>query len=273
MNVRIRCGLTALLALSLAGPAAAQDDDWEFIERRGTVAAAVSFDSGLAVAVRCDDENLETYIAGLAPTDVDEHEPRRTIDYAFGDRPLRASTWQISRDGQVLFADLPAPLARRFREGGALQLRLAAEGSTPARRYVVSLPPSPAAIDRVLTACGRPTVDPRDTLRRDEASTDATRTAPTRPGPTWARAPQATYPDRALEAGLSGMAVVSCLVQDGGRLDACQVEVERPSGADFGRFALRASRDARLIAAGDAPPGSPSEGMVTFTIRWNVMGR
>lgn len=253
--------VAAITALLVAAPASAQDgDDWDFIQRHDAVSASIAFDSGLAVAVRCDDDSLETYIAGL--TLPRERNDQRTVAYAFGDRPMRDSTWQISEDGHALFADLPAPLARRLRTGGDLQLLVAAHEQTPARRYVVSLPPSPAAIDRVLTACGRPTVDPRDALRTNEASADAS--ALDGPGPRWANSPRPRYPDRALAAGLSGMAVLSCRVQDSGRTQDCQVEVERPGGADFGREALRAARDARL------QPRPAGEGFVTFTIRFNI---
>ena len=270
MTVMIRRWTATVIALLIAGPASAQDvgEDWDLVQRHDALSASVAFDGGLAVAVRCDDGNLETYIAGLAlPRERDD---QRTVAYAFGDRPMRDSTWQISEDGQALFADLPAPLARRFRTGGDLQLRVEAHGQTPARRYVVSLPPSPAAIDRVLEVCGRPAVDPRDSLRASESSAEAW--ARQGPGPMWSRQPRPVYPDRALEAGVSGMAVLSCLTQDDGRLKDCQVEVERPGGADFGREAVRAARDARLEAGEDfaRPLGS---GLVTFTIRFSIPGR
>ena len=249
--------------LCLAGPATAQDDeDWDLVQRHDALSASIAFDSGLAVAVRCDDGSLETYIAGLAlPRERDD---QRTVAYAFGDQPMRDSTWQISEDGQALFADLPAPLARRFRTGGDLQLRVAAHGDAPARRYVVSLPPSPAAIDRVLTTCGRPAVDPRDALRASEASAAPSTTADGS-NPSWARLPRPEYPDRAVRAGLSGMAVLSCMIEADGRTKECQVEVERPAGADFGREALLAARSARLTPRATG-------GFVTFTIRFNIPG-
>lgn len=265
MTFQTRRVVAAGLALLLAGPAAAQDagEDWDLVQRHDAISASIAFDSGLAVAVRCDDGSLETYIAGLAPPR--ERDNQRTVAYAFGDRPMRDSTWQNREDGHALFADLPAPLARRFRSGGDLQLRIAAHGDAPARRYVVSLPPSPAAIDRVLTTCGRPTVDPRDVLRANESSADPS--SLDGPGPGWARQPRPSYPDRAVEAGISGMAVLSCMVEDDGRTKDCQVEVERPAGADFGREALRAARDARL------KPRPSGGGLVTFTIRFSIPGR
>lgn len=270
MTVMIRRLTATVIALLLAGPAAAQDagEDWDLVQRHDAISASIAFDSGLAVAVRCDDGSLETYIAGLAlPRERDDH---RTVTYAFGDRPMRDSTWQISEDGHALFADLPAPLARRLRAGGDLQLRIEAHGDAPARRYVVSLPPSPAAINRVLETCDRPVVDPRDAMRGDEVSRDPG--IPTQPGPSWDRLPNAVYPDIALRNGLSGMAVLSCLTTVEGRLNACQVEVERPAGADFGRAAIRAARNARLALRRDAS-GVPGAGIVTYTTRFNIPGR
>lgn len=235
--------LITTLALVVAGSAAAQDvDDWDFADRRGVVSASVAFDAGLAVVVRCADQTVETYIAGLSLPQ--QSSSRRDAAYALGDAPLRDSSWQISRGGDALFADLPAPLARRFREGGRLQLRVAGSDDAPARRYVVDLPPSPAAVNRVLEACGRPAIDPRDALRRNESSSEPLAEVPE--GSRWSQSPRPTYPDRALLAGISGMAVLSCTNDDAGRPTNCQVDVERPAGAGFGRAALRAARDARL---------------------------
>lgn len=194
----------------------------------------------------------------------------RTIDYAFGEAVLRRSSWQVSANGQSLFADVPAAMARRFREGGALQLRLAAEGGNPARRYVVGLPPSPSAINHVLGACGRAPVDPRDLLRASEASdeTAETQTA-SLTAPSWRRQPRPRYPDAAVRAGVdAGMAVLSCVTDEGGTLDDCRVEVERPAGVGFGVYAIRAAGEARLTEEtaarfADAP-------LVTFTVRYRT---
>ncbi|MFC5345639.1 TonB family protein [Brevundimonas staleyi] len=263
-------GLVALIGLLGASAATAQDvaEDWDFVERNRAVSASIAYDSGLAVAVRCDGQNLETYIVGLPVPQ--EQGDQRTIRYAFGDLPMRDSTWQASADGLALFADLPAPLARRFRAGGDLQLVAAGRDGEPSRRYVITLPPSPAAVNRVLAACGRPADDQRDTLRISETSADAA--VQGGEAARWASHPRPTYPDRAVMNGISGMAVLSCLTQDDGRLKDCQVEVERPGGADFGRAALRAARDARLQrrSQGESRPG---DGLVTFTIRFNIPGR
>lgn len=251
------------LAISIAaGPVMAQDD-WDVVERPGYLSASLVFDSDIAVAVRCDDGQLETYIAGLDLPRAAGN--RQTIQYALGDRPMRDSSWQTSRDGRTLFADVPASLARQFRSGGDLQLRISTTDDQSARRHVVSLPVSPAAIDRVLAACDRPAHDPYDELRESEAAAEP---LPGPSGPSWEKTPQARYPGRALNAGRTGMAVLSCLVEEDGGLKGCQIEVERPAGADFGRAAIRATQDARL-----ARRNPPISGVVTFTIRFNLPRR
>ena len=91
MTFQTRRVVAAGLALLLAGPAAAQDagEDWDLVQRHDAISASIAFDSGLAVAVRCDDGSLETYIAGLALPR--ERDIQRTVAYAFGDRPMRDS--------------------------------------------------------------------------------------------------------------------------------------------------------------------------------------
>ncbi|MGV3580044.1 energy transducer TonB family protein [Brevundimonas sp.] len=266
--------LALFLATCVATSAVAQDaeDLWELDAAPDTLAASVSYDNGLAVIVRCQDESLETYVRGLGlPEPRRGEDPARRIDYAFGDRPLRESSWQISENGQALFADLPAPMARRFREGGPLQMRLAAQGDNPARRYVVTLPPSPTAINRVLEACDRPATDPRDVLRASEASIEPP-TEPvvdTPPRSVWDRPPRPPYPERALMVRVSGMAVVSCRVAGEGQLEECQVEVERPANAGFGEAALRGARTARL-SPNPNWPASQRGGVVSYTSRFRA---
>jgi TonB family protein len=262
----MRSVLIAVLVPLFVAPASAQDvsEDWQLTVRGDTQAASVAYDSGISVVVRCQAGGLETYIEGLTP-DRPRDDARRTIDYAVGSGPLRASTWQVNEDGSVIFADLPGPLARRFRSGGDLQLRTQARGDQPPRRYVVTLPPSATSINQVLVACGKPTVEPRDALRADETSE-----APTASEPSpirWARHPQPRYPGLALQRGVSGMAVISCVARDDGALDQCEIEVERPARAGFGAASLRATRDARLNAVGAQDSAQP-RGLVTFTMRF-----
>lgn len=248
--------------------AAAQDvaEDWDLMTRRGDVSASVIYSSGQGVVVRCQADSLETYIVGLPLAEAPS--PRRSIDYALGSDAFRTSTWQSSISGDAIFADTPAPFARRLRAGGELQLRIEGQDGQPSRRYVLPLPRSNEAVDRVLDACGRPQDDPRDALRRSESSTDVAEAGDA--AVRWARLPRLSYPDRALQAGQAGMAVLSCLVEPSGRLEECFVEVERPANADFGRYALRAVRDARLDVSNSDNLSTEDPRLVTFTVTWRL---
>jgi protein TonB len=60
-----------------------------------------------------------------------------------------------------------------------------------------------------------------------------------------AREARRYYPRAALEQGLSGQAVIDCLVDERGRLD-CTTTREAPLGAGFGDAAIRMSREFRI---------------------------
>lgn len=86
--------------------------------------------------------------------------------------------------------------------------------------------------------------------------------------PSWARQPQPTYPDRALERGLSGSADLSCTVNPNGSVSGCIIVSERPAGAGFGRAAMAAARSARLSPR--SVDGVASGGVVRFTVPFNL---
>ncbi len=69
--------------------------------------------------------------------------------------------------------------------------------------------------------------------------------------PSWSRQPSAdqmmrAYPNRALEAGVSGSATLNCLVQANGTVAVCDVTRETPEGQGFGRAAQQLSRYFRI---------------------------
>lgn len=69
--------------------------------------------------------------------------------------------------------------------------------------------------------------------------------------PSWERQPSAeqmmrAYPDRALERGVGGSAVLNCLVQANGTIAGCDVARETPAGQGFGRAAQSLSRHFRI---------------------------
>ena len=66
----------------------------------------------------------------------------------------------------------------------------------------------------------------------------------------WERAPNARdfaryFPDRAIDAGVSGTVTLDCIIGGGGRL-ACSVAGESPDGYGFGRAAINISRQLRV---------------------------
>jgi periplasmic protein TonB len=74
---------------------------------------------------------------------------------------------------------------------------------------------------------------------------------PTITNPDWVRKPTGealmrAYPERAIQANVTGSATLSCTVRVNGSLTDCQVISETPGGYGFGRAATRLSRDFRM---------------------------
>lgn len=89
------------------------------------------------------------------------------------------------------------------------------------------------------------------------AGTGTTPTEAVPPGPPvitdpdWVRKPTSealmrAYPERAIQANVTGSATLSCTVRVNGTLTDCQVLSETPGGYGFGRAATRLSRDFRM---------------------------
>lgn len=252
----------ALLACLLASPSAAQNpeaQDWELnLEPdSGALLAVTRYDSGLTVAFRCRDGDFAAVLAGLPASQA----PRRDLTLALRDEAPASSAWTTTDDPTVVLGDYPAPLAREFRQGGALRLTVpggAADGRN--LTYAVDLPPSAEAIDRVLTRCNRPLTDPRDALLTAVGDSGLSG------GATWARPPRVEFPPRSRYA--SGFAVVTCLAWPDGRLRDCVVESEHPHDGGFGRQAVRAAEGARVRL----PEGAAGPTQVGFYTRFRLAG-
>lgn len=91
--------------------------------------------------------------------------------------------------------------------------------------------------------------------------------------PTWAERPAAAdfaryYPAEARAQGVSGQAMLDCIVAADGRL-SCTVVSEEPSGRHFGEAALRVSRHFRM--APETRDGRPTAGgRVRIPIRFHT---
>ena len=265
-------GLMAVLALpafaqdAVPGQAAPQppgEADWDVTRdpRHKSVIAWIPVTSGLALAVRCVDGAMDTVIAGLPATPTGQ--ATRPLHIAFGDAPLRQTNWNVTTDRTVAIADYPAAFARKLRQGGPLKIMIpgGAEGGRNLR-HNLTLPPSSAAIEEALTACGVPLDDPRDALLPDIDP----RGMPA--GIRWETAPRPRYPNTNYAAGY---AVVSCLAAADGALNQCQVESEQPAGSRFGEAALRAMPRARVGSTTDpAAPIMPR--MIGFRVNFYMAG-
>lgn len=250
-----------ILALGAASGALAQDtpQDWDLIrqpENRTTI-AYLELSSGLTIGFRCVDGAYGAIVAGLPAAR--RNETIRTLGLQIRDRPLKDTRWTVTRDRSSALADFPASLARSFREGGPVSLVVpgGAEGGRNLR-YNIPLPASPAAINETLTACEKPLVDPRDELLPEVAEDGLP------DGLVWERPPRPRHPANNYA---SGYAVVSCVVQPDGRVDACEVESEFPLDGRYGRNALAAMPDARVVSPNETP-GQYAPRMIGFRVQY-----
>lgn len=236
--------LAVLLACAVALPALAQDADrdWDVLREpdKKLTAAFTLFDSGLGIATRCVDESYEVVIVGLPPAGADSD--TRELRVAFGDDEPAAQLWNVAINDTTAVSSLPAPFARKLRQGGRLRITIpgGAEGGRNLLHDVV-LPASSVSIDETLTVCDRPLVDPRD------AELDALPDSGLPTNLVWATPPRPTYPSRARYG--RGFAMVMCLTSPDGSLRECSVEAEHPQDGGFGAAALRGTRRARVANA------------------------
>ena len=204
-------GMAAVLA---AGHASAQDAgaDWRLSRRPDiqSTTASVEQDGGL-VAVRCREQELEVLVGGLP---VANATPQR-VTVHLGPIVGEDQAWTVFPGTAILSANNPARLARVMRAGGPLDLSLTPEspsdgsGQEPARLHL-SLPPSSASIDQVLTACGVDLSADTDALPRLPASV------------TWLNRPTPEYPR--LGVNLDGGTVeLVCGADRAGRMVNCRV--------------------------------------------------
>jgi hypothetical protein len=256
--------LSALLACVIAVPALAQDAaaDWDLTNNARTrlMVAHVQFNNGLAIATRCADGGFEAVIAGLPPAG---EAASRPLKIAFGDEPLHETRWTVATEDTVAVAELPAPFARKLREGGRFRVLVpnaAADGRN--LMYDVQLPASSGSIDQTLTTCERPLVDPRD------AELDALEEDGVPPNLGWLARPAARFPRTTYARGF---AVVTCISNPDGTLRACEIESEHPREGRFGEAALTAARRARLRNLADPSAPVPT-GRIAYKTAFVVQG-
>lgn len=270
--------LTPLSGLAQTGPAPEAASgappeaplDWTVVRftEEPTLIATVRFDNGVGLVARCMDETFDVIINGLPP--VSRRALTRQIGLQVGDEDVESITaWTTGSDRTTAFSRIPARIARQLAKGGALQIVVPPErGSGPRTRYVMDLDPSSTAIERILAACDRPLVDPRD----DQAQGDARDGLPNQI--TWARQPRINFPSPVGDRmALRGYVTLSCVVQAEGRLDDCQIESEHPTGYNLGKAVEAGMRTARVRQSDEGrAAGQRFEGeMIIFTVVFSVV--
>jgi len=265
-----------LVLLSLATPAMAQDapataDDWTLtsVPDQKAVLATITFTSGLNVAARCVDGVYDVLIAGLPEA------AGRTISRELGiqvgdqEEPY-TSVWTVGTRRDTAFSRLPAVVARDLAKGGKLQVIVPSTSNAPRTRYVMDLDPSSTAIEQTLTACGRPLVDPRE-VRADEIDGNGQDGLPDTVQ--WQTMPRPEFPASVNgRSPLEGYVVLSCVLQENGRLTECQTESEQPAGYNLWRSVERSLPRARLKLSDEAAAaGRTLAGrMVRFSVNFKM---
>ncbi|MDZ4392800.1 hypothetical protein [Cypionkella sp.] len=232
--------LALLACTAVALPALAQDaaTDWDMFRDpdKKLIMAYARFDVGLSIATRCVNGSFEAVISGLPPAGRRE---TRSLGLAFGDDEFYTQRWNVAVNNTLAVSELPAPFARKLREGGRLRVFVpAGAGEGRNLTYDLALPASSASIDETLMTCGRPLTDPRD------AELEALPEGGLPANLNWANPPRGSFPVGGRYA--RGFATIMCLSNPDGSLRDCTVEAEHPQGGGFGEAALRATRRARL---------------------------
>lgn len=257
--------LVSMIIACAASPVVAQsadaEADWEMVRDPGrqSTMAVLTTTTGLNMAVRCVDGAFNAVIAGLPA--VPSGQEHRTLRLQFGEGDAFDTAWTLTTDRSVVVADFPAAFARKVRDGGRIQITVP-EGAGPGRnmRYDLTLPPSTAAIDEVLSVCGRPSVDQRDVATLDIGTSGLPQ------GMTWATPPRPNYPRNRYA---SGSAIMTCVVNPDASLSDCLIESEHPADGRFGQAALRAMPQARVASRGETE-GQYARRMVALRVSFRT---
>lgn len=254
-------GLALSVALAGASPARAQDgvEDWDLTIDPAQQVSLASLDfGGNALALRCKGGVLDFLLTGVPATT----ESFRTVRVTAGGIVDEPQTWLTQPGLSVLSPSEPGRLARLLRAGGELVLRVEpASADDRSLRYQLAIPPSGAALDRVLSACGEALTedwDLRPRLGPDQSVT-------------WTYQTQPEYPEIAALAGAPhGVVRIACIVPDAGRFRDCRALSETPAGLGFGRSAVSAAlRSQVALPENDA---SAVGKIVQFTVRFRANG-
>ncbi len=231
----------ALAVLATAAPATAQDGwDVETDTERDITVASVIYEGGVGIAVQCSDDDLDFVVLGVPAPDESEISDygHRVLDTGTSADSLVTSSWKAVAGSPGATSVYPDRFARSLKGAEAYIVRIpASEGRAP-RRMAIPLPSDSSGIDHVLTACGRRTEDPRDSLPMADAfllpgweigGFDYSGGRPTR----------------------ESRILYSCILTAQGGVRDCQIDFERP--ADGGLGARLVARQGRARYEYDGP--------------------
>lgn len=244
------------LACLFALPALAQDpaEDWDLTVDPAQELTLATLDFGdNALALRCKSGTLDLLMTGTPVTDASLRVVQVTVGGLSGER----QTWLSQAGAPVLSASEPDRLARLLRPGGELGLRIEplAEGGR-SLRFLLPIPASASAIDRVLAACGANLSDDWDLRPRSSGTV------------TWAHQRPPEYPEAAVMRNIPVADVrIACIVPADGRLQECKVVSESHPDFGFGDSALAAARRSRVAFPEDDTTA------VGAVVTWNVRFR
>lgn len=258
MNGPAVFGVALSIIFASASPTFAQDtaEDWDLMVDPAQRLTLATLDfGGNALAFRCKGGVLDLLLTGTSLSTEDFRIVRVTAGGIADER----QRWQTHPGMPVLSASEPDRLARQLRAGGDLDLRIEPEatGERPLR-FRLTTPPSPASLDRVLSACGASLTDDWD-LRPRVSSQNLV----------WEHFAFPQYP-QAAAVRRSPLASVrmACIVPADGRLNDCRVLSETTEGLGFGRNALVAARNSR-VALPENDPGLVGR-VVVYTVRYRA---
>ncbi|WP_305488140.1 hypothetical protein, partial [Brevundimonas sp.] len=109
-------------------------DDWDIVrDRRGRAEMAhLQFSNGLAIMVQCKDGSLDAMVGGLPPAGPTLNRMvfrERPLELRFRGEEDRRQSWAVGTDDTLAVSLLPAPFARKLRQGGTFELRVPEAGS------------------------------------------------------------------------------------------------------------------------------------------------
>lgn len=148
-------GLHAL-ALAMTGAQSEPEDDWLYAANpaQRLSEASISYETGLTLSAQCNADALVIGIIGLP----EGASSIRRFERHGSDGATTSTYWRPTADGNGITNHTPF-LARSLREGGRFDLSGERDDAAPVR-IAIDLPGQSRNLDRVLTDCGVPLVDP-----------------------------------------------------------------------------------------------------------------